>query len=400
MVTGGLPWRQTAHERATVMRLPRTLSTLAATAALVTLLAAPATAQDADDPPVQADPTAVVSLGDSYISGEAGRWEGNWWSSYGSRRGTDRAAYRSGWFWRYDASRIYGATDRSGCHRSDVAPIQWVDTADVAINLACSGAATANVISAANGGRSHRGEAPQSDQLAAVAAEHDVTVVVLSIGGNDLGFASIIVDCTVEYLTSLSWWPNFCHDEQQARIDQAMPAAMDGVRRSIADIRAAMAGAGDDDYRIIVQSYPSPVPRGADFRYTESGWSRVTTGRCPFWNADADWARDRLVPQIADALAAVAAAEGVEFLDLRDALDGREVCAATTAQGNGANAEWGRMVTTGILQGEIQESVHPNALGQQAMGTCVRLQVQAGPGDRSCTNVPGSGPDSMVLTDR
>ena len=268
----------------------RTLTILVATVAVAVTTASPVSAQQDGGEPAR--PTAVVSLGDSYISGEAGRWVGNHRSSFGSRGGTDRAAYRRGWWWRYDASRIYGPTDRTGCHRSDVAPIEWVDTADVTINLACSGAATANIISAANGGRSHRGEAPQADQLARVAADHDVTVVVLSIGGNDLGFGDIILDCTVEYLTSPSWWPNFCHGEQQDRIDAAMPAAMAGVRQSIADIRAALAAAGDDDHRIIVQSYVSPVARGSAFRYRESGWSRITTGGCPFWNADADWARD------------------------------------------------------------------------------------------------------------
>ncbi|MEJ8641690.1 hypothetical protein WKI68_09865 [Streptomyces sp. MS1.HAVA.3] len=35
-------------------------------------------------------PTAVVSMGDSYISGEAGRWKGNTLTNTGSRNGTDR----------------------------------------------------------------------------------------------------------------------------------------------------------------------------------------------------------------------------------------------------------------------------------------------------------------------
>jgi hypothetical protein len=68
-------------------------------------------------------PTAVVSLGDSYISGEAGRWEGNSSRNYGDRRGTDRAAYKRRWSWRYDKSRIYGPSAANGCHRSDTAPV-------------------------------------------------------------------------------------------------------------------------------------------------------------------------------------------------------------------------------------------------------------------------------------
>lgn len=346
-------------------------------------------------------PTAIVTMGDSYISGEAGRWEGNWSSSSGDRGGTDRAAYRWRGIWLYDATRIYGATDSSGCHRSDVAEVISNDIAvDAQVNLACSGADTGNIVRAANGGVSHRGEAPQADQLAAVAAGHDVEMIVLSIGGNDLGFADIIIDCTVEYNTSPSWWPNTCNGEQQTNVDNRMAAAMAGVGTAIDEIRAVMsaAGQGSETYRLVLQSYPSPIPNGNEFRYSQSGWTRTTTGGCPFWNVDATWARSSLVPQIADNLEAVAADKGVEFLDLRDQLDGREVCSVSTAQGSGPDAEWARMLVTGITQGEAQESMHPNALGQRATGTCLTLLYASTPGSYDCTNVAGAGPETMTLT--
>ena len=171
---------------------------------------------------------------------------------------------------------------------------------------------------------------------------HDVEVIVLSIGGNDLGFADIILDCALSWYTSPSWWKNTCNGEQQANVDSRMPAAMAGVDAAIGEIQAVMAAAGDTDYRLILQSYPSPIPNGSEIRYSESGWSRWDTGGCPFWNVDATWARSSLVPQISNNLQAVANARGVEFLDLRDALDGREVCATSAAQGNSADAEWAR----------------------------------------------------------
>lgn len=345
-----------------------------------------------------AKPTAVVALGDSYLSGESGRWEGNAANSLGDRDGTDRAAYKRWGIWFYDAERVYGATDNTGCHRSDTAPILSAGVGtDATFNLACSGAATRNVISAASGGVSHRGEAPQADQLAVVAATHDVQLVVLSIGGNDLGFADAIIDCTIRYNTSPTWWKNTCAGAQQGNVDAAMPAAMAGVAQAIADIRSTLAAAGDDDFRLVLVSYPSPVPRGAEIRYSESGWSRTTTGGCPFWNSDATWARDQLVPQISSNLASVASAAGVEFLDLSDAFEGREVCSVSTAQGDGGNAEWARFVSTGITQGEAQESMHPNALGQQAVGTCLSEMAGQSSGWYRCTNVPGAGPATMQL---
>ena len=343
-------------------------------------------------------PTAIVTLGDSYISGEAGRWDGNWESFTGDRGGTDRAAYKRRGVWYYDASRVYGSTT-SGCHRADVAPVEQTTVAvDARINLACSGATTQNIRLSSNGGFGQNGEASQADQLIGVAASHDIEVIVLSIGGNDLGFADIIIDCTVEYNTSPSWWPNTCNGEQQANVDARMASAMAGVDGAIADIQAVMAAAGDTDYRLILQSYPSPIPRGGEFRYSESGWSRTSTGGCPFWDVDATWARDSLVPQISDNLAAVAAGRGVEFLDLSESLDGREVCSTSTSQGSGVDAEWARFLVTGLTQGEAQESMHPNARGQRANASCIDLVVAAGPGSYRCDNVAGQGPEVMVIT--
>ncbi len=347
-----------------------------------------------------AQPTAIVTLGDSYISGEAGRWHGNWATAEGNRGGTDRAAYKRKGVWYWDASRVYGNTV-GGCHRSDVSEVLTNGIGvDAKINLACSGAIAANVHRASNGGVSFKGEAPQADQLAGVAAGHDVEMIVLSIGGNDLGFADIIVDCTVRYNTSPSWWQNTCNQSGQSSIDSAMPGAMAGVAKAIDEIRAVMSDAGqaDDSYRLVLQSYPSPIPRGSEFRYSESGWSRTNTGGCPFWNVDANWARDSLVPQISANLASVAASKGVEFLDLQDQLEDREVCATSTAQGSGSDAEWARFLVTGLTQGVAQESMHPNALGQQATGTCLGLLFNSAPGSYDCDNVAGNGPSVMSLT--
>ncbi|MCX5229573.1 GDSL-type esterase/lipase family protein [Streptomyces sp. NPDC006553] len=343
-------------------------------------------------------PTAVVTMGDSYISGEAGRWLGNSLTNSGNRNGTDRAWTGSG----YDPSRVYGTT-AGGCHRSDTAEVRSAGPlASSLINLACSGATTENVVRAAQGGLSYKGEAPQADQLAAVAASHDVELIALSIGGNDLGFADIIATCAKDYIV----WYSYCHDDQQAEVDARIDGVMADVGRSVDEIRAVMTGAGyaSSDYRIVLQSYPSPLPRAAENRYGESGWTRTNTGGCPFWNADADWARDSLVPQLANRLKGVAAAKGVQFMDLRDALQGREVCAkasrqvTSTAATSGTTSEWARWIDSQSTQGLVQESMHPNAYGQQALGRCLALIHARPTGNHSCRNTAGSGPSAMYLT--
>ncbi len=352
-------------------------------------------------------PTAVIALGDSYISGEAGRWSGNSLDDAGSRDGTDRAYVggpntpTAG----YDASRVYlGGTDANGCHRSDIADVHVTGLRlDRSINLACSGAETVNIVRAVNGGQGQNGEAPQADKLAAIASSVDPEIVVLSIGGNDLGFSDIIIACTVSWFTSPWWWQNHCEPDEQPGVDARMPAAMAGVATAIDEIRAVLAAAGHapGSYRLVLRSYPSPIPRGSEMRYPESGWSRWDTGGCPFWDDDADWARDSLVPQIAANLRAVAVAKGVEFLDMQDAFQGREVCATArshvTSSPDGSTHEWVRWLNTGFGQGEAQESLHPNAFGQLAGGRCIGLLAAAAPGAYACVPAGGAGPRDMGL---
>ncbi|MFB6582646.1 GDSL-type esterase/lipase family protein [Streptomyces sp. NPDC056402] len=345
-------------------------------------------------------PTAVVSMGDSYISGEAGRWKGNSLTNSGSRNGTDR-----GWVSgsTYDPAKVYGSTV-GGCHRSDSAEVRSAGAiADVAVNLACSGAVSDNVFRASNGGVAYKGEAPQADQLAAVAASHNVKVIALSIGGNDLGFADIITDCALDFVL----WNSYCYDDQQSGVDQKIDAVMGKVGKSVDEIRAVMRAAGyaDSSYRIVLQSYPSPIPRGAENRYTQSDWSRLNTGGCPFWNRDSDWARDSLVPQIANRIKGVAAAKGVQFLDLRDMMQGREVCAkaskqvSSTVPASAKTSEWARWIDNNESQGLIQESMHPNYFGQLAAGRCLALVVaQPASSGFSCKNTAGGDQTGMFLT--
>ncbi|MFJ3924551.1 GDSL-type esterase/lipase family protein [Streptomyces sp. NPDC090022] len=345
-------------------------------------------------------PTAVVSLGDSYISGEAGRWKGNSLTNSGNRTGTDRAWVSGS---TYDPAKVYGTTAANGCHRSDSAEVRSAGPiADVAVNLACSGATTDNVFRAANGGVAFKGEAPQADQLAAVAASHDVKVIALSIGGNDLGFADIIEECAYDFVL----WGSYCHDDQQYAVDQKIDGVMAKVGKSVDEIRAVMSAAGyaAGDYRIVLQSYPSPIPRGAENRYPQSDWSRLNTGGCPFWNRDSDWARDSLVPQLAGRLRAVAAAKGTQFLDLRDMMQGREVCAkasrlvSASAPASAATSEWARWIDSSETQGKVQESMHPNYFGQLAAGRCLALVHARTSGDFSCRNTAGGDHTGMYLT--
>ena len=58
-------------------------------------------------------------------------------------------------------------------------------------------------------------------------------------------------------------------------------------------------------------------------------------------------------------------------------------------------SEWVRFLA-GLVQGDVQESFHPNAYGQQAMGRCLSLVVARSGDDFAC-RPNGPGTDDMRL---
>lgn len=345
-------------------------------------------------------PTAIVSLGDSFISGEAGRWNGNSLNILGNRDGTDRAASCFWIFCSYDATRVYGSSYNNGCHRSDVATIKSASiSVQKKINIACSGAKSENIWRASQGGQTFKGEAPQADQLLTIAQQNNVKMVVLTISANDFGFADRVINCTVDWILGLG--P--CNQSEQATMNSLQPAAQNGLRKSIDEIRAVMAAAGysPSQWKFVLAGYASPVPEAADVRY--SGSDRWWTGGCPFYDADFDWAKDVATPFIVDSMRQVAAEKGVQFLDVRDSLNGHEVCnihSQLVGSGgpNPVTAEWVRWVNTGCCQGDAQESVHPNAYGEKAIGKCVALMYAKPSGNWTCHNTPSGNYNQMSLT--
>jgi lysophospholipase L1-like esterase len=343
-------------------------------------------------------PTAIVALGDSFISGEGGRWLGNGSEPLGTRSGTDRAAFGcDGWSCEYDPARVYGPSEANGCHRSDVAPILSAPAAvEEKLNLACSGARVENLWPALWGGRPHFGEAPQANQLAAVARRDEVRLVVVTAGANDVGFGELVVGCALGWARSSEDDPALCGGDAQADVDAALPAMTRGLTKALSGIRATMESAGyrRADYRLVTMGYASPFPRGRWIRYPEDGWSRLNEGGCPVWNADADWAAGEGIGSIVAAMRAAAAATGSEFLDLRRALDGHQLCDRRSRRigpegPSPVSAEWVRRLA--FVQGSSRESLHPDAYGQRAIGTCLGYLYARPRGDYACRATPGRG---------
>jgi len=169
-----------------------------------------------------------------------------------------------------------------------------------------------------------------------------------------------------------------------------------GLTKVLRGIRATMESAGyrRADYRLVTMGYASPFPRGRWIRYPEEGWSRLNEGGCPVWNADADWAAGEGIGSIVAAMRAAAAATGSEFLDLRHALDGHQLCDRRSRRigpegPSPASAEWVRRLA--FVQGSSRESLHPDAYGQRAIGTCLGYLYPRPRGDYACRATPGRG---------
>ena len=205
-----------------------------------------------------------------------------------------------------------------------------------------------------------------------------------------------MAECALDWARSDPEEPLLCHEDAQAELDAALGAAERRVRRALAGVRATMAAAGyrEGEYRLVVLGYASPFPSGSRIRYPQDGWSRLSEGGCPIWNADASWAAGPGTDAIVAALRGAAAATDAEFLDLRHALDGHQLCDRRSSRvgpagPTAAAAEWVRRLS--FLQGSSRESLHPNAYGQRAIGVCLGLFYASPRGDYECRDTPGRG---------
>lgn len=362
----------------------------------------------------------AVSLGDSYISGEAGRWAGN------SDDSSQTDALGSTAY--YDAG---SGEAIPGCHRSKSAEISFGTIQSA--NLACSGAKSATSgyssgndfkpgLDFYNDGAGHVGQALA---LQTFAATHKVKMVAISIGGNDFNFASIIQSCVTDFLTSPTWFKNYCNDDSSvtANFTSAnLSAVTTRISNALRNVNTALTNDGytTADYTMVVQTYPSPLPSGSGIRYSESGFTRQSTGGCGFWNNDANWANATALPNINNAVRAAttqSALPNVKIVDVSGLFTGRRLCengvhmlsetSITNWRSPGAvdASEWIEQIrTVSTVSGPyyVQESLHPNYWGQLALRNCMRQayndgSVRGGTCSRSGTGLTAAGEPVVSL---
>ncbi|HEY2142598.1 MAG TPA: hypothetical protein VGG98_11130 [Solirubrobacteraceae bacterium] len=356
----------------------------------------------------------TTSLGDSYISGEAGRWAGNTNESSSKIDALGSSAYND--------NSTHTAELIAGCHRSKSAEV-YIGSGVSGENLACSGAKTSTFTDSEGHFKpgldfyNSGGHEGQALMLQNFAATHNVKLVAVSIGGNNFNFASIVQTCLTDWLTSPWWWQHHCSEDSsvQENFTPANVAAQRAaIKGALLNVAQAMTNAGysSSQYSIVVQDYPSPIPNGSGFRYPESGFTRQTVGGCGFWNADANTANSMMLPTIDGAVFGAASDSGltnVKTMELSGAFNGRRLCeqgvglleekglASWTQAGAVDKTEWInqiRTVTAILPPYQIQEDLHPNYWAQLGLRNCLTQAYNGGSVHGGTCAISGTGLNS------
>lgn len=200
-----------------------------------------------------------------------------------------------------------GSCDRS----TNAYPALWNGTNQPASynSVACSGATTTSVI---------------SSQLSALSTA--TTLVSITIGGNDVGFSSVMETCV---LNSTSTCVSAIHTAE-SKIAGQLPGELDSVLQAV--------GSHAPSARVVVLDYPELY----DLSKSSTCIGLSTTDR-----TDLDQAADQLDNQIQ----AAAGRHGDVFGDVRSAFAGHEICDSSS---------W--LHSVNIF--DISESYHPTAAGQ------------------------------------
>ena len=274
-------------------------------------------------------------------------------------------------------------------------------------NLACSGSKTVDVhqqrrlLQARTGLLQRRRLNGQALALQQYATTHNVRMVVVSIGGNNYNFGSIVQTCVSNWARHLRGAKNYCQDDSDVVANfttSNVTAQTTAIKNGLLNIRQAMRNAGYADspmdaaradlhVAVAAPALASATPRAATPGRTSAAAGsgtltppgpttrrcRPSTTRCATPSPSRDHRRQ-------------GARSGHAF-------NGRRLCETTvglleemglaswTSTGASDKTEWIntiRTVTACCGNYYIQESLHPNYWGQLALRNCVRQAWNGG----------------------
>lgn len=259
-------------------------------------------------------PTRYVALGDSYAAG----------TLTGKLTGTPAGCLRSVDDYPHVVQRTLRATTFS--------------------DVTCSGATTSDVA-----GTQDVLDGRNPPQLSAVTT--DTTLVTITLGGNDVGFLSIIEHCA-----SLMPSGSPCKNHYTAGGTDQLAARIAATAAKVAAVLAAVHRKAPHA-RVLLVGYPDLLPRSGGC------WPRV-----PFTDSDADYLRG--VEMRLDAmLAAQARAGHAQYVDTYTPSLDHDMCAP-------ASVRW----IEPLLPTSPAAPFHPNATGEVHMAAAVLAVLGRAPG--------------------
>jgi lysophospholipase L1-like esterase len=234
-------------------------------------------------------------------------------------------------------SSAAGGCDRSNHnYPSDVAAALKLTLTDVS----CSGATTANILNTT------QDVSPGPDNPPQLTAVGSATQLVsLQVGGDDLGFTSIIENC----IALTPWGPtkvgancrNYYDPSGKNSLANDVAALAQPVASILADIHTAAPSA-----KVFVVGYPDILPQNG------ACWPSM-----PFETADAEYLNS-IEQDLNSMLQTTAAANGATFVNTYTPSEGHNACTAESTR-------W----VEPIVPASSADPVHPNANGEAAMAS-------------------------------
>lgn len=364
----------------------------------------------------------AISMGDSFISGEGGRFAGSIYGTPTNDGAVDGGPHNRGDIYQ---SIVGDKTFKKGefpsneaCHRSDSAEIRVAakSLGYTPMNLACSGAVTKNFDDV----KQRDYENTQLTNLQKIASDrenYDIKLIAVSIGGNDLKFADLLTDAT--QITAR-------HDAEKEGLwrdggQSLLPTVKKRVTNTLDNITQIMRANGykDGSYRFTYQGYPNIFSSSKE-RHRAGSWPMASWWKegigVPLSDATVDYSRRIIVPEINQTLrdAAADSINGkIQFMNIQNLFAGHELSNSNTqlvftnifnqktpAQNT---AEWVVPINSNYIGGSVfntsrqNESFHPNYFGQLALGECLTATTHMNKQEVTCTGKEKSG--SILVTE-
>src|SRR4051812_47541595 len=213
-------------------------------------------------------------------------------------------------------------------------------------DVSCGGATTSDIVTPGVGTLG----LPVPAQLNAVTAA--TALVSIGIGGNDIGFTSIITQCAQDSLGNPFGSP--CRDRYTAGGVDQLQARITATAPKVAAVLRALHGKAPNA-RVVLVGYTAILPD------TGSGcWPTV-----PISFGDVPYLRG-VARSLNAMLAAQAGAGGAGYVDTYTPSIGHDAC-------KGVGTRW----TEGLFPGASAAPFHPNATGEQGMATAVLARLNA-----------------------